>query len=93
MEQVFRAISKVVAELEPDDRGRRAVVFAAWRRAAGEAIAAKTEPIDIDGERLSIKVHDEAWLPHLQALAPQMLAKINKLVGEGTITRIDLRST
>jgi len=91
MEQLFGAISKVVAELEPDSRGRRAIVFAAWRRAAGEAIAAKAEPVDVIDQRLTVKVNDETWISHLEALAPQMLAKINKLAGEGTIKRIEFR--
>ncbi len=92
MEQLFGAISKVVAELEPDDRGRQAIVFAAWRRAAGEAIITKTEPVGLNGERLIIKVNDDTWRSHLEALAPQMLAKINKLVADGTVKRIDFRT-
>ena len=91
MEQLFPALAKVIAGLEPDDRGRRAIIFAAWRRAAGAAIGAKTEPTELNGDRLMITVKDETWLTHLQALAPQMLARINKLVGEGTIKRIEFR--
>lgn len=91
MEQLFGAISKVVAELEPDSRALRAIVFAAWRKAAGEAITAKTEPVDLVDERLVVKVIDETWHSHLEALAPQMLARINKLVGDGAIKRIEFR--
>ena len=92
MEQLFGAISNVVAELEPDSRGLRAVVFAAWRRTAGEAIIAKTEPVDLVDKRLVVKVNDETWRSHLEALAPQMLARIHKLIGDGTIRRIEFRS-
>jgi predicted nucleic acid-binding Zn ribbon protein len=91
MEQLFPALAKVIAGLGPDHVGRRAIVFAAWRRAAGPGIAAKTEPVDLQNERLLIKVCDEAWLSHLRALAPQMLAKINKMVGDGTVKRIEFR--
>ena len=93
MEQLFGALAKVVADLAPDDRGRRAIVFAAWRRAAGHAIAAKAEPVDLRESRLVINVTDDAWVSHLQALAPQMLAKINVLVGHGTVTRIEFHSS
>jgi predicted nucleic acid-binding Zn ribbon protein len=92
MEQLFGAISKVISDLEADSRGRQALVFAAWRRAAGAAIAAKAAPVDVIDQRLTVKVRDETWLSHLEALAPQMLAKINKLVGKGTITWIEFRS-
>ena len=93
MEQLFGSISKVVAELEPDADGRRALVFAAWRRAAGAAITAKTEPLDVVNERLIVKVNDATWHSHLEALSAPMLAKINALVGQGAIKRIGCRST
>ena len=92
MEQLFPALAKVITGLEPDHIGRRAIIFAAWRRAAGQAIAAKTDPVDLEGERLIIGVRDDAWLSHLQALAPQMLAKVNGLVGQGTVKRIEFRT-
>ena len=92
MEQLFEAMAKIVAGLAPDERARRAIVFAAWRRAAGRAIAAKTEAVDLADGRLIVEVNDGAWLRHLEALAPQMLAKINTLVGQGVVKRIDFRS-
>lgn len=91
MEQLFPSLAKVIAGLDPDHRGRQAIIFAAWRRAAGEAIAAKAEPVDLAGDRLVIEVNDDTWLSHLQALAPEMLAKINKLVGQGTVRRLEFK--
>ena len=91
MEQLFGAISKVVAELEPDSRGRQAIVFAAWRRAAGEAIGARTVPLELAGDRLVIGVADETWRRHLEDLSPQMVAKINALLSKGVIKRIEFR--
>jgi predicted nucleic acid-binding Zn ribbon protein len=93
MEPLFPSLAKVIAGLGPDHVGRRAIVFAAWRKAAGQAIAARTEPVELDGIRLIVNVADEAWVSHLKALAPEMLAKINALVGQGTVTLIDFRST
>ena len=91
MEELFPSLAKVIVGLGPDNPGRKAIIFAAWRRAAGDAIAAKTEPVGMDGDRLIVNVNDDAWLSHLRALAPQMLAGINKLVGEGTIKWIEFR--
>ena len=91
MEQLFPALAKVIAGLGPDHVGRRAIVFAAWRRTAGAAIAAKSEPLELDNDRLIIKVTDETWISHLKALAPEMLAKINNLVGDGTVKRIEFK--
>lgn len=91
MEQLFGALSNVLNDLEPDSRGRRALAFAAWRRAGGEAITAKTEPLDLVGHRLIVKVCDETWRSHLEELAPELLLQINKLAGQGTVRRIEFK--
>lgn len=91
MEQLFASMAKVVAELAPDETARRAIVFAAWRRAAGPAISAKARAVELENARLVVNVGDEAWVPHLEALAPEMLAKLNNLVGHGTVRRIEFR--
>lgn len=89
MEQLFPSLAKIIAGLDNNERGRQAIIFAAWRRAAGISIASKTEPHDVDDARLRIRVTDDAWLTHLQALAPQLLGKVNRLIGDGTIKRIE----
>lgn len=91
MEELFPSLAKVIVGLGPDNPGRKAIIFAAWRRAAGDAISAKAEAAELDGDRLTVDVNDDAWLTHLRALAPQMLARFNKLVGDGTIKRIEFR--
>ena len=91
MEQLFGAISEVIANLEPDSRGRRALIFAAWRRMAGEAICARTVPLELTDDRLIIGVADETWRRHLEDLSPQMVAKINGLLTAGSVKRIEFR--
>ena len=91
MQQLFGAISEVLAGLEPDKTVREAMVFAAWKRAAGEALRERTVPMAFAAGHLAIGVADETWRHHLKGLSPQMLVKINDLLGTGTVKRIDFR--
>lgn len=91
MEQLFTAIPSIVKALEPNDDVTAAVVFAAWNQVAGEQIASRTRAFAFSGKRLIVAVEDETWRQNLEALAAQMLAKLNKSLGNGTVTFIEFR--
>ncbi len=44
MEALFRALPKLLREFEDTEEVREAVVFAAWRRIAGESLSEHTVP-------------------------------------------------
>ena len=92
MEQLFSAIPSIVKGLEPNKDVTEAVVFAAWNQVAGEQIRSHTKPLRVNNKRLVIAVEDETWRQNLEALATQMLAKLNKSLGDGTVTFIEFRT-
>lgn len=91
MEQLFGSIPKVLKSLEPNARATEAVVFAAWKQAAGNALSARTSPVEFQGTRLVVAVEDETWRKNLESLAPPLLAKMNKSLGDGTVKFIEFR--
>lgn len=91
MEQLFAAIPSIVKSLEPNKDVANAVVFAAWNQVAGEQIRSHTKPLAFNNKRLVIAVEDETWQLNLEALAAQMIAKLNKSLGDGTVTFIEFR--
>ena len=91
MEQLFGAIPTVVGFLEPHDKLDEAVVFAAWLRCAGELLRGRTVPLEFVKKRLSIAVADKTWQRHLEELSPQMIAKMNGSLGQGTIRFIEFK--
>jgi predicted nucleic acid-binding Zn ribbon protein len=93
MEQLFAAIPSIVKSLEPNKDVADAVVFAAWNQVAGEQIRSHTKPLRVNNKRLVIAVVDETWRQNLEALSPQMIAKLNKSLGDGTVTFIEFRVT
>ena len=91
MEQLFGAIPTVVGGLEPHDKLNEAVVFAAWSQCAGELIRERTVPLEFIKKRLIVAVSDKTWRRNLEELSPQMLAKMNRSLGQGTVRFIEFQ--
>jgi predicted nucleic acid-binding Zn ribbon protein len=92
MEQLFAAIPAIVKGLEPNKVVTEAMIFAAWDQIAGEQIRSRTKPLTFNNKRLVVGVEDETWRRNLEALAAQMLAKLNKSLGDGTVSFIEFRT-
>ena len=91
MEQVFGAIPLVLEQLEQHEKIDAAVVFAAWVRCAGEVLSKRTIAVDFSAKKLIIAVADITWQKHLELLSPQMLAKMNSSLGQGTVRFIEFQ--
>ena len=91
MEQLFTVLPAVLKQVEHTPRADESVVFAAWRRAAGEPLSRRSIPVGYAEKRLSVAVEDKTWQRHLQDLAPQLVARINDAVGDGTVEYIEFR--
>jgi hypothetical protein len=66
------------------------LVISAWETCAGPLLARQTKAVGFSDKRLTVAVKDETWQKHLIDLTPQLLAKLNRSVGDGTVTFIDL---
>ena len=67
------------------------LVFDRWSEVVGEALAARTRPVRIDGGRLVLAVDEPAIATHVRFLQAELLAKLEVLLGPGRITALDLR--
>jgi hypothetical protein len=91
MLDVFRTLHHVLGDIDGADAVREAVVFAAWRRIAGEALAEHAVPVRLYDGTLSVAVSSITWQRHLKDLCGQMVFRINAALGVPTVTFIDLR--
>lgn len=91
MQDIFRALPKVLREAGESEPLREPLVFAAWKRIAGENLERNTAPAALDEKRLVVAVPDEIWKRHLEQLSGQMIFKLNSLLGEEVVTFIDFR--
>jgi hypothetical protein len=67
------------------------LVFDRWSEVVGEALANRTRPLKIDAHRLVLAVDEPALVTHVRFLQPELLARLEELLGPGRVTAIDLR--
>lgn len=91
MEALFRALPKLLKEFEDNENVREAVVFATWRRIAGESLSEHTVPFRLFNKHLIIAVADKMWKRHLETLSGQMIFKLNSALGQAIVTFIEFR--
>ncbi len=91
MKALFHTFPALLKEFGQTEEVCPALVFAAWRRIAGELLADHTEPIGLDKKRLVIAVSDITWKRHLEDLSGQMIFKLNAVLGSETVTFLEFR--
>lgn len=91
MQDLFRALPKLLKEFENAEEVREAVVFAAWRKIAGASLSEHTIPFRLFNKHLIIAVADKMWKRHLETLSGQMIFKLNSILGQAVVTFIEFR--
>lgn len=89
MEDVFRSISRIFRDADASPEARRAVVFAAWKRAAGVQVESHAVPVNFENKRLTIAVADESWRRQMENLGPQMVFRLNGAFGASFLNFIE----
>jgi hypothetical protein len=90
MLDIFRTLPGILDNIEGAEMVREAVVFAAWRRIAGDALAEHAVPLRLTNGRLFIAVSNLMWQRQLKDLCGQMLFKLNAALGTPTVNFIEL---
>lgn len=62
-----------------------------WSSLVGDAVAQHSRPESFAAGVVTIRTDSTAWASQLRLMAPQLLAKLNEAVGEGTITRLAIQ--
>jgi hypothetical protein len=91
MEQLFGALSDVLTGLGPSSETDEALAFIAWGRCSGEQLKERTKPVSFFQKRLVVAVKDLTWRRNLEELSPQLVAKLNAVLGDGRVRFIEFR--
>jgi predicted nucleic acid-binding Zn ribbon protein len=67
------------------------VVFERWSDVVGEAMAARTRPVQIDDGTLVVACDEPAVATHVRFLQQQLLDRLGELSSERRIGRIEVR--
>ena len=66
-------------------------VWFIWDKVVGSQIAAHARPASIRNNVLEVRVDHAVWMQQLQLLKPQLLAKLNRELGNNTLEGMYLR--
>ena len=91
MEDLFRALPKLLREFDDTDEIREAVALAAWRRVAGQSLCEHAVPFRLYNKHLIVAVANQTWKKHLEHLSGQMIFKLNSMLGQAVVTFIEFR--
>lgn len=69
------------------------LVFNQWSEVVGTVLAAQTRPAGLDGGRLVLTADDPAVVSHVRWLEPQLIERLDMLLGAGRVTGVDVRVT
>jgi hypothetical protein len=86
MERASRLIGKLTGPIDIDDLAR-----AAWPLAVGKKVAARTRPARMVRTRLIVEVEDPIWKKQLFALSRQILANLERHLGQGIVEDLEFR--
>jgi hypothetical protein len=91
MDDLFKALPKILRAAGDAEEVSEAAAFAAWRRAAGDGLRGCAVPFRLYRKTLVVSVADETWRRQLEKMSPQLIFRLNSLVGQPLVTYIEFR--
>jgi len=89
MQDILSALPELLDEHGDNEEVRRAVVFAIWRRVAGDSLSEHASAVALDGSTLRIAVADRNWQRNLSELSKEMLFRMNFIFGSAEVKRLE----
>ncbi len=91
MEDLFQSLPKLLRAAGESEEVLEAASFAAWRRVAGEALRGCAVPFRLYNRRLIVSVPDTTWRRQLEQVSPQLVFRLNSLLGQALVTYVEFR--
>lgn len=91
MDDLFQSLPKLLRAAGESEEVLEAVSFVAWRRVAGEALRGCAVPFRLYNRRLIVSVPDTTWRKQLEQVSPQLVFRLNSLLGQPVVTYVEFR--
>ena len=91
MEQLIKALPAIVAAAAESHEVIEAAAIAAWKHVAGDLLNKQTAATNLNKKTLVVAVADAVWKKQLEAMSPQMVFRLNSILGTRVVTRIEFR--
>lgn len=91
MEDLYRALPKLLRLAGDAEEVTEVAAFVVWRRIAGEQLLYCAVPFRLHRKTLVVAVIDSTWQKQLEPLRWNMLNRINAMLGQTLVTNIEFR--
>lgn len=91
MEDLIRALPKLLRASGEAEEVVEAAAMVAWRRVAGEALRGCAVPFRLYRKTLVVAVPDTTWKKQMEAVSGQLLFRINSILGQALVTYVEFR--
>jgi predicted nucleic acid-binding Zn ribbon protein len=91
MIDIARLLPKLLQSTGENAEMTRVAVNLAWQRAAGSGLQRQAVPFRFDGRKLVIAVMDSLWQKQLRSMGPELLRRINRMLGQDLVEWIDFQ--
>lgn len=91
MEDLIRALPKLLRAAGDAEEVVEAAAMVAWRRVAGEGLRGCAVPFRLARKTLIVAVPDASWQKHLESSSAQLIFRINSMLGQALVTYIEYR--
>ncbi len=91
MDELFKALPQLLRAAGESAEVSEAAAFAAWRRVAGDAMRGSAVPFRLYNKTLVVAVPDVTWRNQLEKVSPQLIFRLNSLLGQALVTYVEFR--
>lgn len=91
MKSTQDSLFSVYRSTTADNRWDAYTILPYWMAAVGRELGRRTRPTWFANGRVTVEVDGAEWREQLYPLSGQILVRLNKLLGENLVSRIDYR--
>ena len=91
MESLIKTLPAILSAAGPSAEVAEAACFAAWKHAVGDSLSIHAVPVKLEQQTLIVAVADNIWQRQLEQICPQLLFRLNRVLGHSLVKLIELR--
>lgn len=91
MDSLIKSLPAILNAAGPSAEVAEAACFAAWKHSVGDALSVHVVPVKLEDQTLTVAVADSTWQKQLEQLRPQLLFRLNTILGHSLVKLIELR--
>ena len=90
MESLIKTLPAILTAAGPAAEVAEAACFAAWKHAVGDGLSIHAVPVKLENQTLIVAVADNIWQKQLEQIRPQLLFRLNTVLGHSLVKLIEL---